>query len=225
MKRWMLFFGLTCLCMRAPGVGINNITTMTELSAPGVLDISSRITSDSLAIYFYRMRSQTDQSSDTFFEATRSSTAAPFDAPTSAPFVNIMGASSWESALWVSDDRLRAYFVTDRGGKLELWQSSRTNASGGLCFPHKKWPWLTSEMSIMPPGWPIMSFPCISRPAPASLLSSPMAFFAPPATVSHQILGRPCSFRRNSARIITRCWTSPRMNSLLIGVTMEPAPG
>ncbi len=108
---------------------LSNISIIAEISEEGVQESFPRISDDELTLTYYRRLSSGGNSTDGYYEATRSSKGDPFGAPSAAAFANVISSVSRESAFWMSSDRLRIYFSSATIDEEDLFYASRASAS------------------------------------------------------------------------------------------------
>ena len=85
----------------------------------GAEEATPALTPDELVIYFRR---NTGTGAD-IWVATRADRANDFDPPTLVAELQTAGA---ESPTWISPDRCRLYFESDRSGNYDVWVAERT---------------------------------------------------------------------------------------------------
>jgi Tol biopolymer transport system component len=98
----------------------------TPVEVPGINDTAATdsggvLSQDGLEIFFYSTRTGGSGQSD-IWHATRASTTASFDAPTN---VSELNTSNIELTSWLSPDRCRILFSSDRLGTYDLWMATR----------------------------------------------------------------------------------------------------
>jgi hypothetical protein len=112
---------------------IVNARRLVELTVPNSSESSPALSDDGLAICFVQFRpgdaSNPGAICRTFAEATRPSLEAPFSNPTTTTFAAVISTTSLDSSPWMSNDRLRLYFASERDGVSALYWAQR-NAPG-----------------------------------------------------------------------------------------------
>ena len=138
MRTHFLFGIMIFICFSGSSfAGVSNITKISELSQDSVMESDPCISDDELAIYYHNRTDYYNPASDTFMEATRSSTSDPFSNITSGPFTNVISATGYEITPWVSSDRLRLYFSSNREGLYSLYFSERATTGDNFSTPIK----------------------------------------------------------------------------------------
>ncbi len=122
------------------GVGaaadISGLAVVAELSRADVLDAEPSASEDGLAIVYYRFASLFDPSSETFLESSRPSRGEPFGAPSASAFAAVLSTARDRSP-WMSNDRLRLFFASDREGRFDLYEASRSAAGAAFGVPSR----------------------------------------------------------------------------------------
>ncbi|MBN1903091.1 hypothetical protein JW926_17350 [Candidatus Sumerlaeota bacterium] len=133
----MTFFSVL-LCCIALSASITNITKITELSLDSIYENDASITHDGLGIVYTRIINCNEAAATgMFMESSRILKTDSFDAPSSAAFTNIILSDKYECTPWMSDDKLRLYYATDKDGSRDLYFTSRSASSGVFDIPSK----------------------------------------------------------------------------------------
>lgn len=113
----IVFLTLSLFCSGA----IYNLTEITELSDPNLVESHPYIMDDELTIYCLCW---SDPNLMYFVEASRATKSDPFSNITTAPFTNVNGILGYP---WVSEDKLRLYFHhASLYESYDLMETSRT---------------------------------------------------------------------------------------------------
>jgi hypothetical protein len=101
-------------------------TPLLELNTASV-DLLPRLSADELSIVFTSQRPEGGRGATDIWQARRSSTAAPFGAPTNLAELN---TNVDDTGAWLSSDGLTIFFASNRvggQGRLDIWRASRTS--------------------------------------------------------------------------------------------------